>query len=222
MAWTHINDGTVVPAQDANLAVVWPTHSTGDIGILVVSLQHSGIASTPTPSGWTLVDNHDDGDDELISVFGKIALSSSEANVVVVIADNGSNDVHIAAISVFAGGSLTISATPVHTQHAGNTNIPYGSYTPADNNTLVLIAVGHGNGDVDSITDPSGFTQGFFAQTQLSWDAAVTLKWQIQTTAAAITGANMIGETSGPSVTTIFALEAAAAGSALPFMMHLS
>lgn len=213
--WTHVSDGTVLFDSNAGMSidVQWPSHLTGYVGIMACNLEHAA-AALATPSGWTLLAVNDNSGGDL-DIFGKVALSGAEADVTINPTGDASSDAIACGMSVFNGGTLTLSAAFTSDQEdmSASTNIPFASYTPVDNGTLVLIGIGTSDADVNSVTDPSGFTEAFYDDTTLGFDSGAGLKWQIQTNATMITGANMTGNDTSFNQTVTFALEANPVGS---------
>jgi hypothetical protein len=219
-AWTFDATGTAAIADNAAISPAWPTHETGDVGL--VFLCHRAVNSANgraigTPAGYTLIDSFHNGDtlEDSVYLFGKVAASAAEPAPTFTPTGGTAEDVLIGVVTVWEGGTLTLSGTPVDTNNGtADLTIEYGTFTPADDASLVLINPCHRNGAATSAsTDPSGFTAIGTYGTGTGDNGILAPKYQIQTTATEITaGAITVNNTtSRASFSTILALQSATA-----------
>ena len=146
MSITHV--GTTTPVTTTGAATVsWPAgHVVNDVAFLIVASRDA--QSVSTPSGWTslagLPVSHTDagagtGNGTTLSIFYKVAASSSEASVTL----NDPGTYTIATISAYRGvdTSSPISAGPTVTELNSTTNASVGTIdTFSDSSTGYSVA----------------------------------------------------------------------------------
>lgn len=135
-----------------NISVAWPAHVAGQLGILLIVSDSSGIPVTVSPtSGWTAVSDTNQtvgvgSSGCRMQVYRKIASSSAEANATVPLSTNTSV---YGKIFTFDGCTTTSSPVPVSVGSVQST--PSGTVTyPAtattiDNSLIVCICANSGN-----------------------------------------------------------------------------
>lgn len=148
MAVSFVAAGTFA-AGGSTLSVAWPSHSAGDVGLLLV--ESAVYGDTVSASGWTEVSASPVGNvaaAHKLSAFYRVAESGSESNASVGTATN-----HIAAqILVFSGvdGSTPINAT-AGSKGATGTSITVPAVTTTVANCAIIHIAGTGR-DFSSTT----------------------------------------------------------------------
>lgn len=137
---TYVGNTSGTYGATGSASVPWPAHQAGDLGILVV---HTSNQSPETPSGWTLVEQVGTGTPGvsgacMITLFSRVAASSSEPNVSV--ADSGNHTV--CSMFVLRGMDPTtpIEATSSSSGVTGPT-IALPAITTLGSNRLVVMLV---------------------------------------------------------------------------------
>lgn len=155
---TPTNAGTM-QSSVGSASLVWPTHITGDLGVLVI--ETSGADSTLTPSGWThftgspLTDIADATGSKL-NVLWKRATSSSEPNVT--IADPG--DHFVAIIYGVRGAKLVgdpFNAISTSIKTTASTTVTFPDVTTTTDDCLVMLIASRPD-DSTTTTNFSGYT----------------------------------------------------------------
>ena len=138
----------------ASVTAQWPTHQSGDLGILVI--ETGGEGTTLSPAGWThfpgspVVDVTSTAGSKL-HVLWKRAESSAEQGI----ATGDSGDHQVARIYTFrdvraSGNPYDVTTTAIKTPASTSVVIP--SITTTQNDELVVAVVGR-------VTDTSSITQ---------------------------------------------------------------
>lgn len=141
-------------AGAASVAVAWPAHVTGDLGILVIETGGEGTTLTP-PSPWQSVTGSPRTDlattaGSKLQVWWKFATSGAEANV----NTGDSGDHQVARIITFRGVDPTTpfdvtSVTDAKT--TASTTVTWPTITTATDNALVVLIATRPN-DATSVT----------------------------------------------------------------------
>lgn len=131
--------------------VSWPTHQSGDIGVLLVS-ESANDGDVATPSGWTeLIDAASGGEtnsnDGKLQVFYRTAAGSSEADVTLSLNNRAVSQI------ITVRGASSVARLGVDDQAAESNSVSLTSGTTGADNALVLALVATtGTSDADQIS----------------------------------------------------------------------
>lgn len=129
-------------AGAASVNVAWPTHLTGDLGLMVIETGGEGTTLT-VPSGWTAVTGSPvtavaSNAGSKLQVWYKFAASNAEANV----ATGDSGDHQVARIVTFRGIDPTtpFDVTPVTaTKTTASTTVTWNAITTVTDGALIVL-----------------------------------------------------------------------------------
>ncbi|MGE4077388.1 MAG: hypothetical protein AB7F22_17670 [Reyranella sp.] len=180
---------------------VLPAHDTGDLlGCVTFQKSYNGTATvTETAStGWTK--RHQYNGTDRMTLWAKIATSSSETNPVFDYSDNTSTRTVIGACFKAEGteqvADLIDEASDTFTSNTGS-NISTAAITPSVNNTMVLVC-GAAADNIDSAGIPalSGMMELFEAD-RAAASAMLVCDYVVQTTAATFAATEFVDDGGG-------------------------
>jgi hypothetical protein len=203
----------------------WPVHQSGDVGVLLFNLvdDNDTVATVATPSGWTLAAECHQSSISLYA-YTRAATSGSETNPTLDVSSASASDSTYGRLSVFRGATTTLSAAAqTDADSTFDATHDYPSYTPAHDDTVVYLGFGNTTSTITALSTATNFnnTHQYFENNPGGVDAGGGAQFWVQTSATAITGST-VSTTGGnsDSCSVIFALQAAAAGSAIPVKHH--
>lgn len=165
-----ISTGTPAVGQAA-INVAWPTHATGDLGLLLVETSNEAPAAL---SGWTQLAQLGTGTPGaggavMLTIYGRIAASSSEGAVNV--PDSGNHNIGV--IMVFRGANASSPVDVSATGSGSGASITLPSVTTTGADRLVVCAVGD-SWDNNSTARYSDWTHAGIASITERLDAGTT------------------------------------------------
>lgn len=215
MPATFVATGSVEASAGVS-SIPWPTHQTGDVGIMVI--ESGGNDTTPTPVGWThfswspVVDIADATGSKL-SILYKFAASSSESAVT--IADLG--DHWVGNITTFRGVAdppTNVRATGIKTTASTTATLP--SVTPTDDNCVILLICSRPNDSADTShfglavnANLTGITEVVEGGTTLGHGGGYVIQRAVMPTASATGTSTMTKTVSTTDAYFVLALDAA-------------
>lgn len=156
--------GAFAKSQNA-IAPAWPTHLTGDIGILLVQTSNQAVVA---PSGWTEITGSPQGTGTAgaagstrLCAFWKRAASAAETAPTV--ADSGNHQMGVILTfrgCITTGDPINISSGGVKTP--ASTSLTFNSVTTTVSDCLIVLAVGSST-DANSTAEFSAWTNANLA-----------------------------------------------------------
>lgn len=194
----------------------WPTHQTGDVGIMVI--ESGGDDTTPTPVGWShfsfspVVDVASTEGSKL-SVLWKFAESGAESDVT--IADLG--DHWVGNITTFRGVAdppTNVRSTGTKTTASTTATLP--SVTPTDDSCVILLICSRPNDSADTNhfglavnANLTGITEVVEGGTTLGHGGGYVIQRAVMPTASATGTSTMTKTVSTTDAYFVLALDAA-------------
>lgn len=169
---TGVGIGTAVNGT-GDISVAWPTHTTGDVGTLIVQTANQAVAA---PSGWTEYPNSPIGQGTAgaagsvrLSVFYKYATSGAEPNVTVT--DPGDHALAFILTNRGTDSFVPYDATAASTSSGTSLSLPAVTVSSANRHIIQIVGTAR---DASSSTQFSGWTNAGLSSLTERKDTVIT------------------------------------------------